>query len=216
MANELDQYTQPQAPQPAAPQPEQPAQSQGSDMAGAWRNWLSDPDNRAALMQFGISLMQPVAVGQTPLGHFGQALGSAGETLDRRKAMALKEQEASSKQDLREAQASNAETRAAAAMSNLGLQSENLDLKRMLGVMERSTKLQDAYQKAKLLDPNLTLEKFMQENRQLIALSAAQDRGGATSPGASTLKKPNVGDVVRGYRYKGGPLNDRNSWEPAQ
>lgn len=197
---------------PGAPPPA-PAQSAGSDVAGAWRNWLGDPSNRAALMQFGISLMQPMPVGQNAIGHFGTALGSAGEAMDRQRAMALKEREATSKQDLREAQAGNAESRAIAAQQNLELQGQNLDLKRMLGVMERSTKLQDAYQKAKLLDPNLTLEKFMKENRQMIELSAAMERGGGTAPAA---KKPNIGDIVRGYRYKGGPLNDRASWEPAQ
>src|SRR5512139_246972 len=206
----IDDYTTPQAP---APQAAEPAQSAGSDVAGAWRNWLGDPSNRAALMQFGISLMQPMPVGQNAIGHFGTALGQAGEAMDRRRAMDLKEQEASSKQDLREAQAQNAESRAAAATANLGLQGENLDLKRMLGVMERSTKLQDAYQKAKLLDPNLTLEKFMQENRQMIELSAAMDRGGGAQAPA---RKPKIGDIVRGYRYKGGALNDRASWEPAQ
>ncbi|HEY0724516.1 MAG TPA: hypothetical protein VGD41_11100, partial [Pyrinomonadaceae bacterium] len=67
--------------------PPQPAQAPGSDVAGQWRNWIGDPSNRAALMQFGISLMQPIAPGQNTLGHVGEALGSAGEAVARKRAI---------------------------------------------------------------------------------------------------------------------------------
>lgn len=203
---------------PGAP-PAAPAQSAGRDVAGAWRSWLGDPSNRAALMQFGISLMQPMPVGQTSIGHVGTALGQAGETLDRRRAMDLKEAEAGSKMDLREAQAQRAEMGAAMAGQNLSHQEEMLALKRMLGVVERSSKLQQLWQEAKLLNPKLKLEDFLKENQQIIGIVAAQERGvrsGGAQGGNTPTVKPKVGDVVRGYRYKGGNLNDKNSWEPAQ
>jgi hypothetical protein len=44
----------------------------------AWTDFIdrikSDPNMPALLMKFGTSLMQPIAPGQTPVGHFGQAL----------------------------------------------------------------------------------------------------------------------------------------------
>ena len=47
-----------------------------------WRGWLGAPQNRAALLQTGLSLMQPVQVGQSQFGHvasaLGQGLGAAG------------------------------------------------------------------------------------------------------------------------------------------
>src|SRR5262245_56997727 len=51
------------------------------EVRNAWDGFLSNPDNQAALIQFGISLMQPMGFGQTPMGHLGQAIGSAGAAL---------------------------------------------------------------------------------------------------------------------------------------
>lgn len=208
-------------PNPFTPETDQaPAQSAQTDYAGQWRGWLSDPGNRAALMQFGISLMQPIAPGQTPIGHFGSALGSAGEAISRREKQDLAEAEVGSKAQLRESAAQLAETRANAAVQNIGHQSEVLDLKRMLGLMERSTKLQEAYQKAKrdaelLGGKPLSIEEFIRQNRQLMMLEAG-GQPGAGAQGTSAATPPKVGDVVRGYRFKGGKPSDPNSWEKVQ
>lgn len=47
-----------------------------------WKDWLGAPQNRAALLQTGLSLMQPVQMGQSQFGHIassiGQGLGAAG------------------------------------------------------------------------------------------------------------------------------------------
>lgn len=42
-----------------------------------------DPQSRAALMQIGLGLMQPMAFGQTTGGHIGQAIGGGGEAVSR-------------------------------------------------------------------------------------------------------------------------------------
>lgn len=60
-----------------------------------WKGFLSNPDTRAALLQFGSSQLQPMAVGQTFLGQLGQSLGSAGETVANRTAVRQKQQDAS-------------------------------------------------------------------------------------------------------------------------
>lgn len=54
-----------------------------ADLTSRWNDWLSAPENRAALMQFGVSLMQPISVGQSVAGHVGQALGGAAEAQTR-------------------------------------------------------------------------------------------------------------------------------------
>lgn len=97
-----------------------PSPEQQSDIAGQWKNWMANEGNRAALMQFGIAMMQPVGLGQTPLGHVGQAIGSVGELGTRREEAERKERELSSKEELRGAQAQVAEARAGAAGAGAG------------------------------------------------------------------------------------------------
>lgn len=62
------------------PKPQAP-DSEG--LAGQWRSWLEDPDNRAALLSFGAHVMQPKRH-NTLAGHIGRAVGAAGETMTRR------------------------------------------------------------------------------------------------------------------------------------
>ena len=215
------------------PQPAQGTQGQGSDVAGMWRNWIGDPSNRAALMQFGISLMQPISPGQNTLGHVGEALGSAGEAVARKRAIDLKEQEAASKADLREAQAIRSEAGArelsgTAAAREAGAEAklrqvdtagQMLTLREALGSQKTGHDLAKAFYEAKLINPSLTLEEYKKTvgeftPKQQFPLQTPQAGGPTQYPTGS--RPPQVGDVVRGYRYKGGPLNNPTSWEPAQ
>lgn len=50
---------------------------------GGWRDWSSQPQNRALLIQAGIALLQPIGVGQSVGGHIGQAIGGGFEARDR-------------------------------------------------------------------------------------------------------------------------------------
>lgn len=54
-----------------------PAQQEAA--RGQWRDWLSDPNNRAMLLTTGLALMQPVGVGQTGAGHLSRAVGLGAE-----------------------------------------------------------------------------------------------------------------------------------------
>lgn len=107
-----------------------PTPEQQSDIAGQWRSWMANGDNRAALMQFGVSLMSPMGFGQTPAGHVAQGLGSVGEMSGRREAMDLKAQDADSKQELRGAQATAAEARAATAGQGAARSADRLTFQR--------------------------------------------------------------------------------------
>lgn len=61
-----------------------------------WKEWLGAPQNRAALLQTGLSLMQPVQPGQSQFGHIassiGQGLGAAGRAESRMGAERLAQQ----------------------------------------------------------------------------------------------------------------------------
>jgi hypothetical protein len=107
-----------------------PTQQQTVGLADQWRGWMADPHNRAALMQFGIALSQPIAAGQNIGGQIGSAFGQAGEASDRVTAEQQKEQELASKQDLRTAQAESAAQRAEAAGARSGAAADRLTFQR--------------------------------------------------------------------------------------
>lgn len=68
-------------PQPAAQPPQEPADMNG--LANQWRDWINQPDNRAALMQFGVAMLQPMGMGESILTHGANAIGEGGEAAGR-------------------------------------------------------------------------------------------------------------------------------------
>jgi hypothetical protein len=60
---------------------------------------LADPRIQGALLQFGLNAMQPVAMGQTQGGHLAQAVGAAGEAVNRADQTELKNLLAEAKLD---------------------------------------------------------------------------------------------------------------------
>lgn len=79
--------------------PQQPM-VEPAQAAGQWDDFLQRPGNRQALLQIGLQMMQPTAMGQTTLGHIGQAVGAGGEAVDRNEAADLKETVAQNKLDI--------------------------------------------------------------------------------------------------------------------
>lgn len=97
-------------------------QAPAPDLAGQWRSWINDPGNKAALIQTGLALAQPVALGQNALGHVAGAIGQGGEASDRVTAQEEKDREQTRKEAdtesrslARESSANSAESRANAA-----------------------------------------------------------------------------------------------------
>jgi hypothetical protein len=198
-------------PDTTQPAPPQAAQAMGKDVAGQWRDWIQNPENRASLMQFGIALMQPIGVGQTPIGHFGQALGQGGEAADRVQREEMAKQKLASESDLREQRANLAEQRAGVVGQNLTLQQEMLELKRQLGISAKANELQKRFEDAKILNPKLNVQDFIAQNQQFIKSLQAQE------PGGGTRAAPREGDIRsyqgQQYRFKGG-ANVQANWEP--
>lgn len=194
----------------------QPAQAEGSDVAGAWRNWLTNPENRASLMQFGASMLQPIGVGQSQAGHFGQALGQAGEAATRVRAEDMAKQKLASETDLREQRANLAESRARSSGESLSLQQEMLQLKQMLGTSQRATEMLKNFEAAKILNPELSLADYVKRHQQAMKIIAGEGGGASGAPAAATAA-PSAGETRtyqgKQYRFKGG-ANTKENWEP--
>jgi len=218
-----------------------PTPEQQSDLAGQWRSWMANDNNRAALMQFGVSMMSPMGFGQNPTGHIGQALGSVGELGSRREASDLKRQEADSKQDLRASQAQLAESRAANAGSGAARQADRLQFQRerldndirnqgtrlKLGALLRYQQARKAHDDNQLLVPQAqrsafpSPEQWARQNGLGDIMGGGQTQEGddlapsaPTSGGAPAAgRRPPVGHVEDGFRFRGGNPNDPSAWE---
>lgn len=67
----------------AVAQDTQSADASKSGVRAAWDAWTSRPENNAALLQFGISMLQPRPTNQTTRGQLGTAIGEAAEASSR-------------------------------------------------------------------------------------------------------------------------------------
>lgn len=106
---------------PAAPGDTSSTDNSKSGVRRAWDAWTSRPENNAALLQFGVAMMQPRAQGQTSFGQFGNALAEGAGASDRNIAQQQLEEDRIAKRgdqettnELRRAQAGAATTNAAA------------------------------------------------------------------------------------------------------
>lgn len=147
-----------QSDDPLQPQPYGQSLQQGRDqtrpasgfdigkLSDGWNSWIDKPNNRAALMQFGIAMLQPIGMGETGVSHFANAVGAAGEAHQRvttQEQQARKEDTAAT---LREATASARETSANAAEIRAGLSGQIADQRRQLADQNSDIKAANAYQ----------------------------------------------------------------------
>lgn len=220
-----------QPPAQAAP----PPQPDVNGLAKRWNDWISTPQNRAALIQFGVALSQPIAAGQNWGGQVGAALGSAGEASDRVTAQQMKEQELESKQELRSAQATAAEARAGAAGARAGAAQQGIEMRMMQfqGLQDRArlnamVRLQMGYSNyinnvrkqnqnraiiGQPLLPELSQQDWVASNPDLVQMMSGS---GGVAPAAATggtSSAPPVGFKKNGYTFKGGDPSDPASWE---
>lgn len=72
-------------------------QTDPATASSQWDDYLNRPGNRQALMQIGLQMMQPMAMGQTVGGHIAQSIGAGGEAVGRLEEGDLKERVADSK-----------------------------------------------------------------------------------------------------------------------
>jgi hypothetical protein len=80
-----------------------------------WSTFLDQPGARTALLQTGLSLMQPPHFGDTPTAQVGRAIGAGGEAVTR-------QAEAQSKQELAQAKGETLRANMGQAGAKLGLE----------------------------------------------------------------------------------------------
>jgi hypothetical protein len=101
--------------------------SEYDKIAQQWTSFLDQPGGRAALLQAGLALSQPMAWGQSGFGHLAGAIGSGAEAATRAEALGLKAQEAESRMMLAEARAGAAGAHAGAAETRAQSAREKLE-----------------------------------------------------------------------------------------
>lgn len=125
-----------------------------------WGAFMGDPQGRAALLSAGLALMQPPSFGDTGASQIARAIGAGGESAAmgeaqdiQKKGLAIKQQEANSKEDLRASQATAAEARAGtagaradAAGTRLELQKQQLQAMNDRNLLGNRVRLSGMYQ----------------------------------------------------------------------
>ena len=127
-----------------------------SKLQDQWNTFLDKPEGRAALLSFGINMLQPPSFGDNPLSQAGRAIGAAGQTLSNIEKMDIVQQEAASKEAAREAAANLAEARAGQAgltgqlgQERLAAQREAIQARQETSRLSASLQLQKMYQTEK-------------------------------------------------------------------
>lgn len=136
---------------PFAPQQGVQTPQNTQNVSSQWDSALNDPNVRTALLQFGISMLQPPSWGDTFGSRFGRAVGDAGEAVSRREAEKLKEENTRSKiaqrgkssaQDYRAQRLDLAERR-------FGLSQEKYGLSQLLAKNRATMALHGQWEKAR-------------------------------------------------------------------
>lgn len=103
------------------------ADASKSGVRAAWDQWTSKPENNAALLQFGIAMMQPRAQGQSSVGQFGNAIGEAGEASTRNVAAQNQELDRAAQREERLSTAAYRTKQGDAALMNAGAYGRQVD-----------------------------------------------------------------------------------------
>ena len=213
-------------PQPAGMAPAPEAEP---DFAGQWQNWLGNEANRAALMQFGIALTQPMQWGGNNMSHIGAALGSAGEAAGRQQAAQRADDKNESQMALREAQASNMEARAniagaraETANTQVMANQARYEASKSLTTSQRLRELRKVYEEmvANPLTPKankMSWEDYVKNTDPALYAQALTGSANNASAGASQGQAKD-GEIrtYNGARYRydasKGPSNSKSSW----
>ncbi len=209
-----------------APAPQAPARN----ISQEWTDFLNQPGNRAAMIQLGVNLLQPIGLGQSTLGHIGQAIGAAGEAKTRVLADEAKNSQTNRELDIRqqEADARSQAVGMATAVQRKAMQDANsfeaFVLKIAQSEVESDLTLQTTLSDA-IANIYADPSKVAQLQQQWIQLRSAPTGGlAAAVPGGGQAPQPapgmpKVGEtrVYQGktYRFMGG-ANTQANWQVVQ
>jgi hypothetical protein len=148
-----------------------------------WDDWLQRPGNRTALLQIGLNLMQPTAIGQTTAGHFGQAIGAGGEAQARVAAQDLKEEQVDNKLDIANRRLQIAQQQADANTSRANTAATRATEKKVGGLTD------------------LVKSRFAREDSRSFEKQLADDAKQIVKQANDVLADPNS-EVVQKYKGK--------------
>lgn len=135
------------------------------DIAGQWREFLGNPSNRAAMIQFGLQLTQPLDLGQNTMGAIGQALGGAGEAAGRMRELERKDTET----DIREQEAQSRDAARAASADAAAQRNEIAGLR--ANIAQQNLMSQDALRRSQI-EANLMRAQFLAQRVKDLELLA--------------------------------------------
>lgn len=140
-----------------------------SSAVRSWSDFLGDPKTRAALLQFGVQMLQPVGPGQSLMGAVGEAVGAGGAAADRYQAsqnelrqkayeLQTQRQTAESEAALRQAQGEYYRSTGAARLGMVDVRKMAPEGRASVALLARITALEKATspQAVELIDPNDT------------------------------------------------------------
>lgn len=176
-----------------------------------WDDFINRPGNRQALLQIGLQMMQPVAIGQTTGGHIAQAIGAGGEAVDRNANMDLK--------------ASIADAKLANAEETLSIAQQNADANTLRSTTaaaragaaggKKTGGLSDAFKARAARQDAQNFEKQLDKDAKEIAKQANDILGDPNSDVAKQYKGktvPQIREMLRAERpkpnYGAVPSND--------
>jgi hypothetical protein len=157
-----------------------------------WNSWVDKPNNRAALMQFGIAMLQPMGMGETGASHFANSVGAAGEAGQRvtgQEQQARKEDTSATLREAtagaREQTANAAELRALQTGENQRLRSENQQLTGASAALRAQSDARGKYAKEKqdwdLFHPKEPFPSFQDWSRENSATNPVGGVAGSAS-----------------------------------
>ena len=162
---------------------------------------MRDPESRSALLQIGLGLMQPMAMGQSVAGHIGQAVGSGGEAVGRIEEADLKERKADDALTIAEQRLSLAELRRKDPNQLTAYEKARLtQYDRSQGFSERTQKRNDQREQ-RIAEQNRKKEIDGQVER---AITARDDLVNSDSPN-SRRWKDKTDDDIRAYYEQNTP-----------
>lgn len=131
--------------------------SEFQQLQQGWNNWVANPANRAMLIQTGVNMMQPMAIGQNPIGQIGQSLGAGAQAKGRYEEQARQDEQTQYERTQKESDRTFARDQ---ATKKLGLEG------RQVAVSERNAASLDKYRE---MGPKSLSSLFGRDQDQLTA-----------------------------------------------
>jgi len=141
-----------------------------AEASAGWDDWLQRPGNRTALLQIGLNLMQPQAIGQTMGGHVAQAVGAGGEAQARVAAQDLKEEQVDNKLSL-------ANQRLAIAQQNADTSARRADSQAIARTQRKVGGLTDLFRARAAREDARNFEKQLDSDAKAIVKQATDEFG---------------------------------------